>query len=208
MFSSFNYALCIGVTGTNTANLTIITNALTVMANLGLFTIWIQLMRRYTGERKAKVIRFTAYGLLLLLILFSIITCIGSSCIDPESELSYDNCDDCTAFNAMLIIWYITLGISIAANLSQVCLAFIFIFFLHPEENAPVRRSLIYLFLSFLLLLLNNFGILFDNQILNIFPYLLSHHAFISMCGSVIRFIQEEKRRQEQEQRQDCDNNV
>jgi hypothetical protein len=196
-------ALCLGLLFTqyvlatqdiNAAHLTIIINAFTVAVNSWILTIWARSMRRCSGECKVEVICFIIFGLALLFMLLSIATWAGAIYINQKFTSPYDDCDNCKIIDVMPIICHAALSISIAVNLSQVCLTFIFLCFSY-QEHRQGRRLLGYLLLSSLLLLLSNFGILFDIQLLNVIPYWLSSRVFKLMCGPVTHLIQEEKQR-------------
>jgi hypothetical protein len=171
----------------NVPGLTIVVNLFTVSVNLWLLNIWAQLMANHIGYNKAGFIRFVASVWLLLFILSSVATLVGGIYIRIVYKSSYDDCDDCKAIDIILLIWHITLGIAIAANLTQACLTVILQFCLGQvhEDKRKRRSQLGLLSLSSLLLALNNLGILFDIPLVNVIPYLLAHIVFILVCGSI-----------------------
>jgi hypothetical protein len=201
----------LAIIGLHAAQLSILANALVVIVNLWLLVIWAQSIRKYIDKRKVKAIRFIAYGWQLLFILSSAATLPGAIHIDYSLIVFNDNCDNCTFIDVTLIIWRITLGIAIAANLSQVCLTLMLRCFLdlkeHPDKRM-VHSQLVYLFISSLLLASNHFGILFEVPILYFITFLLFHIVFILMWDRINHFIQEGKRQQKEQEEQTYDNIV
>jgi hypothetical protein len=190
MLLSLQYASA--TQGVNVAHLTVLVNAFAVIVNLRLLAIWAQSIERHIGERKAKIIRFIAYGWLLFFVPFSAIASVGAIYTDYSFKIFNDDCVDCTFVDATLIIWRITLGIAIAANLSQVCLTVILRLVLclkDYEDKRKISSQLVCLFLLSLLLALNHFGILFEIPFLDIITFILFHIIFALTRCLITHFI-------------------
>src|SRR5690606_17849605 len=120
------------------------------------------------------------------------IASVGAIYTDYSFKIFNDDCVDCTFVDATLIIWRITLGIAIAANLSQVCLTVILRLVLclkDYEDKRKISSQLVCLFLLSLLLALNHFGILFEIPFLDIITFILFHIIFALTRCLITHFI-------------------
>jgi hypothetical protein len=182
LFSQYLLAI-FGISG---ANWTIMVNLCTVAMNIWLFATFIWSIRKHINDYAMKDIRSIALRWTLVFMPFSIVTWGDAVYIDDKFKSSYDNCDDCTIIDAMLIIWWITLVISIIVNLTKACIAVMLRYVLCSEEHKQERRLLAYLLTSSLSLALNNFAILFEVPFLDMFTHLLTHIMFIPLCNSFV----------------------
>jgi hypothetical protein len=169
----------------NVAHLTILANTSTIVVNSGLLVTWVQAMAGYINERWVKFIRSITFYWLSLFTLLSITTWIGALCIESKFKSSYDNCDDCTAIDAMLIVWWITLVIAMAANLFQAILVAMLRCTFSSEAYKQERRLLGYLSLTSLFFAMNNLSVLLKAPPLDFISYSSSHLIFMQMCKPI-----------------------
>jgi hypothetical protein len=201
----------------NASHLTVIANTFSVVANIGLFSIYCGLRGQFHNNfwMMASCIVTTAW---LLLFTASSILILPEAIYIDFSFTPFDNdCEGCTLTNAMLTCWHITLCIAIAANLSQVCFAIGLQFCLDSkkredkqldivpptyEDKQEIRLKLFYLFLLSLSTALNNFGILFDEPFLDIIPYLLAQLIVIPVYMSMVKLNRRIEEKEEKEKLQ------